>query len=155
MNMNQWVKVEVYYNLRKKRLSVRSRITGPTYGKVITHLDRILLTNATFHVSEPGRQRVIREQRKNVHAVIRGEVPLNWLRQAVTSVEIGLAVPEQDFIYAPGYDNVIPVTYNPYSFDSFVENNVDSYAPVQAADMVLIEGRRITACRPTYAQVSA
>lgn len=153
--MNQWVKVEVYYNLHKKCLSVRSRITGPTYGKVIAHLDRILLTDATFHVSEPGRQRVIREQRKNVHAVIRGEVPLSWLRQAMACAEAGMGVPEQDFIYAPGYDNVIPVTYNPYSFDSFVENSVDSYAPVKAADMVLIEGRKVTACRPTYAQVSA
>ena len=42
--------------------------------RVIAHVDSIRLKGAVFHVSEKGRQRVIREKRKNVHAWVHGVV---------------------------------------------------------------------------------
>lgn len=60
------MKVFVYYNLHKKCWSVRYK------GKVIAHLDRVTLRNAEFKVNELGRQRVLREGRKNVHAGVSG-----------------------------------------------------------------------------------
>ena len=45
--------------------------------RVIAHVDSIRLKDAVFHVSEKGRQRVIREKRKNVHAWVHGVVTNN------------------------------------------------------------------------------
>ena len=53
--------VQVYYNLHKKCLSVRRRVST------------IMLKNATFHVQPAGRKRVLKEKRKNVHAYVSGE----------------------------------------------------------------------------------
>lgn len=60
--------VEVYRNLNRKCLSVRD----PVLRKVVGHVDRVLLFEASFRVSAAGRRRVLRERRKNVHAVVRG-----------------------------------------------------------------------------------
>lgn len=62
------MKCDVYYNLNKRTFSVRYK------GKVIRHSDLVFLENPKFIVSEKGRQRVLKKRRKNVHAVVRGEV---------------------------------------------------------------------------------
>jgi hypothetical protein len=60
--------VEVYWNLHRECFSVRTK------GRVVAHAARLKLTNVTFKVSEAGRARVLREQRKNVHAFIVGRL---------------------------------------------------------------------------------
>lgn len=59
-------KVEVYFNLHRKCFSVRKN------GIVIRHCNRITLKNSTFKVSQAGRNRVLKEQKKNVHAFVVG-----------------------------------------------------------------------------------
>lgn len=66
-------RVKVYFNLHKKMFSVVS-LDKETYGLVVTHVDEVHLVNCQFVVSEAGRQRVIREQRKNVHAYVKGQL---------------------------------------------------------------------------------
>ena len=65
------MRVFVYWNLHRDLWSVRA-LEGPQKGLVIHRAHRVLLYNATPKVSEAGRQRVIREGRKNVHAGIVG-----------------------------------------------------------------------------------
>lgn len=65
--------VDVYRNLRDQCWSVRA-IHGPNKGRVIAHVHSLNLQDCEFRVSEAGRQRVLRERRKNVHACIRGTV---------------------------------------------------------------------------------
>jgi len=67
------MKVFVYFNLRKRCFSVKA-LEGMYKGRVIAHRDSLHLQDAEFKVSEKGRQRVIRERRKNVHAGVVG----NW-----------------------------------------------------------------------------
>jgi hypothetical protein len=62
------VLVFVYYNLHKHCWSVKDLKTG----RVIRHADRLELESVRFRVSESGRQRVLREKRKNVHAGVVG-----------------------------------------------------------------------------------
>lgn len=64
------MRVQVYYNLHKKVWSVKDKKTG----LVVDHCDEIYLQNCKFIVREGGRQRVIKEQRKNVHAFVEGDV---------------------------------------------------------------------------------
>ncbi len=65
--------VRVHRNLSK---AIRGRwsVTDPRTGLVICHCNQISLEGVTFRVSEPGRQRVIRNRRKNVHARVQGTV---------------------------------------------------------------------------------
>ena len=59
------IKTEVYFNLHRKMLSIRVN------GKVIAHAPAITLDNPTFHVSEAGRQRVLKNKRKTSDALDR------------------------------------------------------------------------------------
>lgn len=71
--MRRGLKVFVYKNLNRACFSVRDVKTG----RVLCHCDSLLLKDATFKVSEAGRQRVLREGRKNVHAGVEGELVLD------------------------------------------------------------------------------
>jgi len=64
-------KIRVYYNFRKKLFSVQEKVNGK--WKVVEHTNELFIRNAAFKVSEAGRQRVLKQKRKNVHAFILGE----------------------------------------------------------------------------------
>jgi len=65
------MKVRVYRNLTRKCLSVQT-MTKKGW-RVTRHVQSICLKDATFKVSEAGRQRVLKQKRKNVHALVEGE----------------------------------------------------------------------------------
>ena len=58
--------VEVYRNLHKKCWSVRQG------GKVKVHTSYICLQDVKFVVQPAGREKVLKEKKKNVHAFVRG-----------------------------------------------------------------------------------
>ncbi len=94
-------KYYIYWNLHKDCYSVRYR------GKVVAHLKNLTATNVVFKVSQKGRQKVLREQKKNVHAFV---------------------VAEKIFPHATPHDlmgvgSVVAheVKYNPYKYNSFVD----------------------------------
>jgi hypothetical protein len=62
--------VQVYKNLHKGCFSVRNKKTG----KVIAYTNAITLINCRLVVGKKGRERVLRERQKNVHAFIEGEL---------------------------------------------------------------------------------
>jgi hypothetical protein len=98
------MKVFVYFNLHRKCFSIKA-LEGPNKGRVIAHRDKVLIYGGTFKVSEAGRQRVLRERKKNVHAGVVGE----W----VGSVDDELTI--ERIVY-----NGTPITYNPYKYNTFV-----------------------------------
>ena len=115
-------RVQVYYNLHKKCLSVRYK------GKVIEHAQEVTLTDARFHVQQAGRERVLKQKRKNVHAYISGKLKETfWFTQA------------PKYIWTAKQH----VTYNPYKYKNFV--NKKTLKPVASAEVVHISGKRITA----------
>lgn len=64
------LRVFVYYNSRKKCWSVKDVCTN----KVVASVDCITLRSPKYKVSEKGRERVLKEGKKNVHAGIEGIV---------------------------------------------------------------------------------
>ena len=92
-------RVFVYRNLHKGAWSVRSVRTG----LVVMHAETVYLRDTRFRVSEAGRQRILRERRKLVHAGIEGDV---------------LAVNEPPPLDLPTWTRV---TYDPYRYVTFVE----------------------------------
>jgi hypothetical protein len=91
------MKVFVYRNLTKNCWSVRDE----RLGRVVLHTRRLVLADATFVVQKAGRERVLREKRKNVHAGIRG-----------TLVRRGKLGPQFR-------NSCIEASYNPYKAETF------------------------------------
>lgn len=116
------MKVFVYFNLRKKCFSIKA-LEGDRKGLVIGHASEVDLFDVTFKVSEAGRQRVLKEQRKNVHAGAVGR-----LCERLEDVS--------------AYD-FKDVTYNPYRFATFVRK--DTAEPVHRAAYAKLAGRSIQA----------
>lgn len=102
------MKVRVYWNFHKKLFSVQAQVNGR--WKVVEHSENLFLTDVQFKVSESGRQRVLREKRKNVHAKIHGELTTIQNRGSLR--------------YARG-----KVKYNPYTMDSFMVFDADQIIP--------------------------
>ena len=115
-------RVQVYYNLHKKCLSIRHK------GKVIEHAQEVTLTDARFHVQQAGRERVLKQKRKNVHAYVSGKLKESFW-----------------FTQSPSYTWIAKqrVTYNPYKYKNFVDKK--TLEPVTSAEVVHISGKRITA----------
>lgn len=111
------MRVEVYWNLHKRRFSIRA-LEGENKGRVIEHAYAVSLVNAKFAVQPAGRERVRQEGKKNVHAFVRGRL-----------------VPEA---HAKSFNPFDPepreVTYNPYMYDSFVDTEFKS--AIHTADYV-------------------
>jgi len=82
-------------------------------NRVILHLDNVFLFNCEFKVSQKGRERVIREKKKYVHAGVVGSLY------------------NED---ANGSD-FVQVRYNPYVNQSFVDNDGKE---INKADMVAL-----------------
>ena len=66
------MKVFIYFNLHRKCFSVKA-LEGAKKGRVVAHVNDAIVYNPTFKVSEAGRQRVLRERKKNVHAGVVGQ----------------------------------------------------------------------------------
>ena len=102
--------VKVYYNLHKKCVSVQQD------GIVKFHTEYIVLRDVEFKVSEAGRQRVLKEKRKNVHAFCKGFI-------SCPSV-----IDDLD------YSLMGEATYNPYKYSTFV--NKETEEPIYKSDFI-------------------
>lgn len=129
-------RVRVYRNLTKKCWSVLNRYTG----KVILRADALTLVVCKFQVSEPGRKRVLREKRKNVHAFVQG---------VLVSVTVGDMTVSVDDLWQ--FDSKSPerlVTYNPYRAGYFYQTA--NGKKVQSANMVTFrEDGTVKALKPS------
>jgi len=116
-------KVRVYRNLQRGGYSVQLRQPGHKYDRrVIAHSDSIMLQSVRFVVSEAGRLRVIREQRKNVHAFAEGLwAGRGWYDRST----LGLS----------------PVVYNPYQSGNFRLKYGD--VALEGAEHVLLDSEGV------------
>lgn len=119
-------KVFVYRNLHKGCWSVKQG------GLVKAHStdEPILLYDTELKVNRKGREKVLREKRKNVHAGIRGYLkPLSKMWETWTD----------------GYVDFQKVTYNPYKYESFVDS--DTEKPVYFSPFVRMEPLQVLAAK--------
>lgn len=119
------MRVFVYFNLHKKCFSIKA-LEGDRKGRVIAHRDVVVLENCKFKVSEAGRQRVLREKRKNVHAGVTGV----WMDDAREQSHF-------EFLTIVGRQ----VTYNPYKYSNFVIKVPEQ--PIGFADVVAMKAMQM------------
>ena len=86
-------RVYVYFNLHKKVWSIRQK------GTPVEHTKHIMLKDARYLVGQAGREKVLKEKRKNVHAGISG-----YIVDRVPNVP----------------DFCTTVSYNPYKNETFI-----------------------------------
>jgi hypothetical protein len=106
-------KVMVYYNLHKHTFSIAHK------GLVISHADYVKLKDVEFRVRQGGREKVIKEKRKNVHSFVIGTL-MDYCKY-----------PCEDL---PSEPNTNIVTYNPYKYNSYVMK--DTEEPIYNANEV-------------------
>ena len=119
-------KVEVYRNLHKDCFSIRKqgRVVGYLYDDGQHYRPtELYLTNVKFVVQKAGRERVIREQRKNVHAFVRG------------------IVTKTGGLHREGVRRkcIRRVTYDPYKMETFQDQ--DGNMITEATDVFIYGGR--------------
>jgi hypothetical protein len=103
--------VEVYRNLHNNKYSIRCSKSK----LVIAHADEIGLLDVKFVVHKAGREKVLNEQRKNVHAYAKGKISM---------------------IHYPSWRVDRAVKYNPYRFGFFFDAKTKEV--VKEADMCYI-----------------
>ena len=148
-------KREVYRNLHFRDEVVYSvRKDGLVEGHALCHV----MDGVTFSVGPMGNQRVRDEERKNVHAVIRGHVinavwydeeELDFAKSAakdLAQIEMcGVPVSQNTDVsdlddpraWEPMY-KWVEVKYNPYKFKTFVAVDGDKLTPIFNARKVVI-----------------
>ena len=114
--------IYVYRNLHKKGYSIKQS------GIVVAHADRLCIRSCEFIVSEPGRQRVLKEKQKNVHAFIKG---------FYTTSGMGTCADRNDL--------PVSITYNPYKNDSFVTKNFTPFKKLKGATFCIADENGIKA----------
>jgi len=110
-----------YFNLHKHVFSLRSHKTK----LVEYHSTTVRLSNCVLKVSQAGRDRVLKEKRKNVHAGVLGEL-------CDKDFDIDIEALEGDFI---------ELTYNPYKYDSFVVKTTG--VAVESAETIILHNKRV------------
>lgn len=112
------MRVFVYFNLHRKVWSIKA-LEGENKGRVVAHRREVVLSGPTARVSEAGRQRVLKEQRKNVHAGLVGD----WS--------------DRNILFVEGDE----ITYNPYKYTSFVYKWDEQ--PFAGASLALMTDRKV------------
>jgi len=103
--INKSQKIRIYRNLNNGKISIKQG------SLVVGYCDKITLKNCSFLVSEKGRQRVLKEKVKNVHAFIEGFLEENKLCE----------------------ENLIK--YDPYKFEFFMNKD----EPIHRAKYVTVD----------------
>lgn len=106
--------VKVYRNLHSGKISVQAKT--PRGFRVVAHVDEIHLTGCEFIVNENGRQKVLRERSKNVHAMVLGRV----------SEAFELNRP-------------IRVSYNPYKASQFVIGSFETGHKIYYSTVAIVK----------------
>ncbi|BAY14218.1 hypothetical protein [Calothrix sp. NIES-2098] len=120
-------RVAVYFNLHYRVFSLKS---GGKSGSLLTHAGVCQLRDAVFEVEGKGRERAVRQGRKNVHAYVVGILELlGWDQLTDNAVRSLIEL---------GYQRV---TYNLHpDHPQFYCKDTTSYTPVKASKSVILTG---------------
>ena len=112
---------------------------GSEKGYVLAHASNVELSDCTFKVSESGRERVIREQQKNVHAGIVGTlIGFSGKVTEVGKFRAAYLLYDDDENSPDISAEYEPITYNPYVSGDFrvIKNDL----PITGAESIILSG---------------
>ena len=134
------MRIRLYRNLspqyRQQRAWSIMSMEGPKKGRVIDIVDGAVLRDVQFLVSEAGRQRVIRDQAKNVHAFVQGRLVKTFELNSLDKDSDGNDL-------APRRGVVTRIGYDPYKTPKMVRE--DCQETVDRSDLVVAAPRGVYA----------
>jgi len=154
-------KREVYRNLRYRDEHVYSvRKDGLVEGTALcVVMDGTTKYPVKFAVGDKGCQRVRDEERKNVHAVIRGcMVNAVWRYDSMDAFELGWAndaakeMKQREMDEREGY-KWVEVTYNPYEYRTFVSIDTNPFRATENVIEPIFTARKVIITDKVWAQV--
>lgn len=119
-------KVRVYRNLNKPEFFSVMACEGEFKGLVCGYARAVRIVDGRFVVSEKSRQRVIREQCRNVHAFVEG-----ILDDMADMVQV--LSPEQ----------TVAVTYNPYKMGAFYTVDTGNALVSSGVSQAVLQGANV------------
>lgn len=120
--LNPSIRTYVYRNLRRNCLSLIQQ------QHVVGYTEAVLLSDVEFRVRLGGRQKVLEQKQKNVHAFAIGKL-------SVVSNQLSVEELRTENC------QLITVSYNPYRFGYFF--NVETLEPVIASKRALVTTKAI------------
>lgn len=127
-------KYYLYRNLHTDSFSIKHK------GLVITRPKFVLMKNVEFRVSEKGRQRVLSERRKNVHATVVSERFLLLDNQNSLNMEKKIKENKVEEVY-----------YNPYKQNQFTLKSTGE--PIFEIDVAIGYNNRIYLLKDNFFQI--
>lgn len=118
----------VHTHLPRLQANERDCLSVKIPGQRIAYASDVLLRNASFRVSEPGRRRCLTEGVRNVHAWVVGTEVQRWQGAEPLSSR---SLPE-------GFRRVV---YDPWKGGAFVDS--ETLEPVYRAPVVMISGKNV------------
>jgi hypothetical protein len=126
------MKCFIYRNLNRKGFIYSLKaLEGPHKGRVVAYASSVFVSNAKFVVSAKGQARARKQKRRNVHAGIVGMV--EGINNHIN--RLSHTIDQREFARLP---RGIPVTYNPWKYDFFVDRNTNT--PIFWARIAQIHG---------------
>jgi len=117
--------VQVYRNLHGDRLHTFSIRQA---GRVVAHAEALMLSDARFVVQQLGRERCVRQGRKNVHA---------WIAGRLSGSAMGTCLERKSL--------PVVVTYDPQAAPTFLGTLGTLTFPLRVAAAVMLKPSEITA----------
>ena len=122
---------EVYRNLHTGLWSVRSSQTG----LVVLHAESVILQDCKLVVQKAGRERVLQEKRKNVHAFVVGTlVGLSGRANINQDRQIFM---KEARPYKLADMNKSSISYNPYKAEHFIAEDLQNTPAISARQVEL------------------
>lgn len=113
---------KVYKNLHNGKWSLMDVESGLVCG----HADSVTLIDASTKISQAGRNRVLLERKKNVHAFIVGSVIALGGFTPFKGRSVNVKDCNIDFVWV---DRLESITYNPYKYSDFVVKSTEQVVP--------------------------
>lgn len=117
------MRVKVYRNLNRKEVCYSLLgVDNPHKGLVLGYAENIIISNPQLIVNQSGRNRAIKQHRRNVHAFVVGDiVGISRFQPRFNRAHINdfSAIKQWNDVHTNG----TPISYNPYKACHFVEKN--------------------------------
>jgi hypothetical protein len=137
------MRIRLYRNLspqyRQQHAWSIMAMEGPRKGKVVDVVDGAILRNVRFIVSEAGRQRVLRDGVRNVHAFIDGHLAKTFALDSLPKDLDGEGL-------LPGSGATVLINYDPRRTPLMLR--ADCMEPVDSAELVVAATRGVYAKLP-------
>ncbi len=124
---------KIYRNLHKQTFSIQGFVPEKKGYRVTERANTMLLNDVEFKVMETGRQKVLQEKRKNVHAFI---TPLKY-----HVLQDGKTLDEMKDVME--LETAREIYYNPYKFNSFVYKDTEESLEGKSLKEVLMINNKV------------